>query len=427
MKELLMSLQDEFRDNLSQIGDTIPRDFAFTKIKNKIKVAIGMRRSGKTNILLQTAYSLIQKGVELNQILFIDFEDDRLLPCDQKKLADMLETFYALYPQNYEKKCYIFLDEIQNVFDWALVIRRFYGTKNVEIFLSGSSAKLLSKDIHTALRGRSIASEVWPFSFYEYLKAINFQIPKLPFAQRSTDQLLKQLTDYLTHGGFPETIGLDNLERRTILQGYVELVISKDIIERYNVQNIALLKYLIQTLLKNIGSHFSIHKFSKDIKSQGLTGTKNTLYEYLGYLEDAYLVFPISLYSESLRKVQSNSRKIYAVDPGLANAYIFSKNKNYGHLFENIFYLFLRRAGCKIYYYLTATERYEIDFLVQEPDGGLHLYQVCWDTSDKQTIERELRALDIAKNELGIDGTLVTPEFFINQMASFLSQARPSQ
>ena len=414
MKELLLSLLDEFRDNLSKIKDSIPRDFVFSRINNKIKVAIGMRRAGKTYMLLQTAYSLIQQGVDLHQILFIDFEDDRILPCDQKTLDTMLEDFYSLYPENHNRICYIFLDEIQNVSEWALVVRRFHGTKNVEIFLSGSSAKLLSKDLHTALRGRSIANEIWPYSFNEYLNAVKYLIPTPLFSKRVKDQLLQHLEHYLTHGGFPETTKVDNLTRRTTLQGYVDLVISKDIIERYNIQNIILLKYLVQTLLKNTSCSFSVNKFAKDLKSQGIVGSKNTVHEYLEYLEDAYLVFPIKLYSESIRKMQANVRKVYAVDPGLVNAYIFSRNKNYGHLFENIVYLQLRRTGHKIYYYLTQKERYEVDFLTQTPEGELHLYQVCWDINDLETLDRENRALNIAKQELGIEGSLITPDQFLN-------------
>lgn len=414
MKNLLTTLLDEFHENLSQIKGSIPRDFAFPSVNNKIKVAIGMRRTGKTFMLLQNAYSLIQQGVNVNQILFIDFEDDRLLPCDQKQLAELLDDFYSLYPENHDRKCYFFLDEIQNVSDWALVVRRFYGTKKLEIFLSGSSAKLLSKDIHTSLRGRSISKEVWPYSFGEYLVTLKYPVPPLPFAKRQKDQLLNYLEKYLTHGGFPEVTNVENLTRRTILQGYVDLVISKDIIERYNIQNIVMLKYLVLSLLKNAGCGFSVHKFTNDLKSQGIIGSKNTVHEYLEYLEDAYLIFPVKLYSESVRKTQSNVRKIYSVDPGLVNAYIFSKNKNYGHLFENVVYLFLRRSGHKIYYYLTEKERYEVDFLTQTPKGELHLFQICWDVNDLDTMERETRALEIAKQELGIEGTLITPEYFLS-------------
>jgi predicted AAA+ superfamily ATPase len=415
MKDLLITLQDEFLERLNQSQNSIYRDYSFAKIANKVKVAIGMRRAGKTYFLLQIIRSLLQHGVNIKQVLFINFEDDRLLPCDQKTLANLLEDFYSLYPENHDRVCYLFLDEIQNVADWPLVIRRFQDSKNVEIYLSGSSAKLLSKDLHTALRGRSISKEIWPFSFNEYLHAVNYLIPTPPFAKRYQDQLLQHLENYLTNGGFPEITNTDHLTRRSVLQNYVDLVLVKDIVERYEVQNIALLKYLTQSLLKNNSTLFSVHKFANDLKSQGISGSKSTVHEYLEYLEDAYLIFPVKLYSESVRKVQSNPRKIYAVDPGLVNAYTFSRNKNFGHLFENIVYLMLRRTGHKVYYYLTLQDRYEVDFLTQSPEGELQLFQVCWDIQDLETLARETRALNIAKQELNVDGMLITPEIFIQK------------
>ncbi len=416
MQELLITLIEEFYTKLEKTQNRIIRDYSFANIADKIKVAIGMRRSGKTYYLFQIMESLLVNGISKQQILYINFEDDRLLPCDQPKLAKLLDAFYSLYPQNHDRKCYIFLDEIQNVAEWSLVVRRFQDSKNVEIYLSGSSSKLLSKDLHTSLRGRSIAKEIWPYSFNEYLHATNCELPKPPFSKRTQDQLLNNLTAYLTKGGFPGAINIENFERNSLLQDYVELVIMKDIVERYNIENIVLIKYLTQSLLKNVGSHFSANKFANDIKSQGLIGSKGAVLEYLEYIEDAYLAFPVKLFSESLRQVQSNSRKIYAVDPGLVNAYTFSKNKNFGHLFENVVYLHLRRAGHKIHYYLTQKNRYEVDFLTMSPNNEMHLYQVCWDVNNSETLDRELRAMRIAQDELHIDGTLITPELFLKNL-----------
>jgi len=418
MNELLITILEEFYDKLAKTTHSIHRDYSFAAIKDKIRVAIGMRRCGKTYFLFQTIKKLLNNGIDRDQILYINFEDDRLLPCDQAKLASLLEAFYTLYPINHDRKCYMFLDEIQNVADWALVVRRFQDSKDLEIYLSGASSKLLSKDLHTALRGRSISLEIWPLSFPEYLSAVSYDLPKTPFTKRTLDQLLEHFAKYLAQGGFPGTTNIDSIDRTQILQEYVELVIIKDIVERYNVENIILLKYLLQTILKNVASHFSASKFTKDIKSQGIRGAKNSILEYLEYLEDAYLIFPVKLYSESVRQVQTNTRKMYAVDPGLVNAYTFSKHASYGHLFENVFYLWLRRSRHKIFYYLTLQDRYEVDFLTQSPDGELHLYQVCWDISETQTLERELRALEIAKKELNIEGTLITPDVFFRHCLS---------
>ncbi len=414
MQALVQTLLAEWHSGLARLIESVPREGRFPTLPQKIKVAIGMRRVGKTYVMLQQIQYLLQQQIPLSRILYINFEDDRLLPCTQEKLAQLLDAFYKIYPENHDQRCYFFLDEIQNVAEWSLVVRRFYDSKNVDIYLTGSSAKLLSKDIATALRGRSIATEIWPYSFNEYLRARTIFLEGNLLSQKIQDVLMQQLKLYLFQGGFPETTHMDDQYRRQVLQDYVELVILRDIIERYAVKNIVLLRSLIKTVIKNIASLFSISKFVNDSKSQGLLGSRNIVYEYLDYFEDAYLIFPVPLFSESLRRVQSNHKKMYVIDPGLAQAYLFSLNENYGHLFENIVFLDLKRQGCKIYYYLTK-ERYEVDFLIEDKSGQRKLYQVCWDPSDKETLVREMRALNLAKEELHLEGELITPKNYIEQ------------
>lgn len=414
MNHLLPILLSEFKEHFDATAKFVSRHVQFPELPNKIKVAIGMRRTGKTSFLFQTIRQLLQdKKIPWTRFLYLNFEDDRLSPCSQQQFRELLEGFYKIYPENHDEVCYFFLDEVQNIEDWALVIRRFFDTKKIQIYLTGSSAKLLSKEIATSLRGRSIPIEIWPYSFQEYLSAQNINLEPGLRGQKTQDILLKHLKLYIAHGGFPETIGTQLIDQRQLLQDYTELVIMRDIVERHSVTNISLLKYLIKTLLKNTAGGFSVHKFANDIKSQGLSGSKNTIYDYLSYIEDAYLAFLLPLYSESMRKMMSNPRKIYAVDSGLVNAFSFGLNQNSGHLFENLIFLDLKRAGHKIHYYLTK-ERYEIDFLTEDRFGEKHFYQVVWDTSDKKTLEREMRAIKSAENELKIQGKLVTPENYIN-------------
>lgn len=421
MQDLLSTLLDEFQEKLASTTQGLARESSFPVIDEKIKVAIGMRRVGKTYFLFQTiANFLFTKEITLQQVLYLNFEDDRLLPCSQEKFRELLEDFYRLYPDNHDRVCYLFLDEIQNVTDWALVVRRFFDTKKVKIFLSGSSAKLLSKEIATSLRGRSVVTEIWPFSFKEYIQRHNIAIPQALFSDKTRDLMMQSLKAYINEGGFPEVQGLLIGDRRQILQDYVELVIVKDIIERYRITSISLIKYMIQTLIKNPATGFSINKFSKDIKSQGLSGAKNTISDYLNHIEDAYLTFSVPLFSESIRKVESNPKKIYVIDTGLIKAFSFSFSQNWGHLFENLIFLDLKRKGHKIFYYLTHA-RYEVDFLVEDRLGEKKLYQVVWDASDLQTMEREMRALKIAEDELGIKGELITVETYLRGVWAELS------
>jgi predicted AAA+ superfamily ATPase len=409
MLDLIKTLHQELIDRLSEIKDNIARDIDFIEVKNKISVAIGMRRSGKTYLMLQKIQKLISEGIPISRILYIDFEDDRLLPLDEKKLANILDDFYKLFPENHQKLCYLFLDEIQVIENWALVIRRFYNTKKVRLYLSGSSAKLLSKEIATELRGRSISTEVFPFNFHEYLQVKKIPVSTPPYTQMVKDILGEQLTHYLQEGGFPGVVGESAINQRLILQEYLEVVLLRDIIERYEVTNISVIKYMIIYLLKNYATRFTVNKFFNDLKSQGFNVGRSSVYDYLSYIEDAYLIFTVPLYSESIRKIQSNPKKIYAIDNGMVNANILSSMKNNGRTLENAVFLDLRRKGNKIYYYITA-EGYEIDFLACDLEGNLHLYQVAYEMEDEKTKTREYRALLAAEKELGIKGTLITKE-----------------
>lgn len=412
MTQLLLTLLEEFKDKMKSFGDGVVRDKKFPEIPEKVMVTIGMRRTGKTYFLFQTIHHLL-KQVPLSRILYLNFEDDRLYPLTSYQFAELIDNFYALYPENHDQLCYFFFDEIQNVEEWHRLIRRYLDTKNVKIYLTGSSAKLLSKEIATTLRGRSVAIEMWPFAFDEFLRGKKIALPEQPWGQKSMDPLKGWLNSYLLQGGFPETVFLEqNEDRVRLLQDYVSVVVFRDIVERYKITNVSLVRYMIKTLIKNVGSRFSINKFFNDLKSQSFVVSKTTLHKYLGYIEDAYLVFSVPLHAESLRKVQTNPRKIYAIDTGLVNAYTMGFAKNLGHQFENLVYLDLRRRGHTIHYYLTKTRR-EVDFVTLDPQGNWHLYQVCWAMEDAETREREESALKEAEEELGIKGEIITPESYL--------------
>jgi predicted AAA+ superfamily ATPase len=487
MNRLLLTLLQELQDRVAAFADGVERETKLPPIPNKIMVTIGMRRTGKTYFLLQHIEKLLKENVALTRILYANFEDTRLHPLTFENLSALLDGFYSLYPENHDQLCYLFLDEIQNIENWEAVIRRYFDTKKVKIYLTGSSAKLLSKEIATSLRGRSIATEIWPFSFTEFLTAKKIRLPEI-YGQKSLDKLTHWLKIYLKQGGFPETLeferemenklieiwrkvlgtqninnnsnffdlgghslsaieiivainkqlganidlknmleaqtinqlnnmlGIAEENRRRILQDYLSAVIFRDIVERYKVSNIELIRYMINFMLKNVGCSFSVNKFYNDLRSQGHTIGRVTVYNYLNYIEDAYLAFTVSLYSESFRKEHTNPRKIYAVDTGLVSACTFGFAENTGHHFENLIYLDLRRANHKIYYYLTKTRK-EVDFLTQDLLGKWHLFQVCWDTTDAQTLERETTALQEAEEELKITGECVTPS---NYFTSFL-------
>ncbi len=417
MQTLIQTLQGEFQTALISTEKSTPRDYTFPEAKNVIKVAVGMRRSGKTYFLYQTIRHLLDEGLPQNRVFYLNFEDDRLLPIDHKTMGKMVDTWYTLYPENHNHTCYLFLDEVQNVEGWPLVLRRMLDTKNIQIYVTGSSAKLLSKEIATSLRGRSLAIEILPYSYPEYLLAHQLELPTKPFGKKMLDHQRSYLLDYFRIGGFPGIQAMPANEQLDSLQNYVETVIFRDVIERHQIQNVALLKYFIQCLLKNAASPFSINKFYNDVKSQGHKVGKDTLHSYLTYLEDAFLVFTVPIFTESLRHRQTTPKKIYAIDNGLIGANTFNLSENLGKALENQVYLDLRRQGKKIFYYHTA-EGYEVDFVTQDQQGRHELIQVVWEMDDPHTLEREERALRQAERELGFSGKIIDWTTYLQDFVS---------
>jgi uncharacterized protein len=181
------------------------------------------------------------------------------------------------------------------------------------------------------------------------------------------------------------------------------------------------MKYIVKTVTNLAASEYSPNKIFNDLKSQGFKISKDTVYNYLQYVEDAFLAFNVSLYSESLRKMQVNPKKMYIVDSGLVAAYTLSFSNNFGRMFENQFYIDLRRKGHEVYYYQTQ-EGYIIDFFTRDLAGKFHLYQVTWDVSQKETLAREIRALKAAEQELGIKGELIIPANYLKTITYWETQ-----
>lgn len=415
METLLATLHDEMLRKLER--PRFRRAMSFASAPGKIDVAIGMRRSGKTFFLLQIIGDLLGGGAPPDSLLYVNFEDDRLAPLSLGKAAALVDAFYASFPRNHERTCHLFLDEVQQVPEWPLLVRRLFDTKDVRLYLAGSSSRILSSEIAASLRGRALSTEVWPLSFSEYLEAIGAALPDGgPLPRRVLDGLRRHLLEYLRSGGFPEIVSLNPTTAVRVLQDYVNVVVLRDVVERHGLTNIGLARYMARTLVRGAAKRFTINKLHADLRSQGTRVAKNTLHAHLGHFEDAYLVFAVPLWSDSLRKVQTNPRKIYAVDPGLATAMNPSFSANFGQMFENLVYLDLRRQGYDVYYYLTK-ERHEVDFLARDPLGRIRLIQACFDADAPSTADRERRALEEASRELGVDGELITPESYLGDLA----------
>lgn len=385
------------------------RDAPLPALPGKISTVIGMRRSGKSWRLYQAMQELLAGGIPKQQILYINFDDERLYPLAADELHRLTETWFRLYPENKTRRCYVFFDEIQNVPNWERFVRRMLDTEDIQITLTGSSARLLSREIATTLRGRSLTTELFPFSFGETLRHENIDIDfKDPPGSSRRALLSNRLRRYLETGGFPEIQTVETPYRIRILQEYVDVVILRDIVERYNVSNLPPLRYLIRHLLGAPGGLFSVNRFYNDLKSQGISCSKNTLHEYLAHLEDAYLIQSITLDSPSVRQQQVNPRKIYPIDTGLAQAFRHTPGLDRGHMLETLVFLQLRRLGMEVNYFRSA-QGYEVDFIARRRDKTPLAIQVAESIGEIQTRDRELRALTALMTERGIkNGVVVT-------------------
>jgi len=400
MDTLFEQLIADFHER--SLPELTPRTVGISALPGKIDAIIGMRRTGKTWFLFQIIRQYLDQGIAKESMLYINFDDERLFPLTAQGLGDISDAYYRLYPQHRERPCYFFFDEIQNVPGWEHYLRRLVDNENLQIAVTGSSAKLLSREIATSLRGRSISTEIFPFSFMEALRheGIVSKHPVRPGAKQRA-LLENRLKNYLRKGGFPEVQSVSEEYHTRILQEYVDVVVLRDVVERYQVGNVLPLRYLIRHLLASPATLFSINKFHHDLKSQGISCGKNTLHEYFEYLTDAYLIYPVTIHSRSVRAKQVNPRKVYAIDTGLANAFRHKPQPDWGRLLENLVFMELRRQGLNIEYYRTG-KGYEVDFIVTGNSGIRSLYQVSLDISDGNTRKREVRALIAAMEETGL-------------------------
>jgi len=362
----------------------VDREIEIPINSKKIISLIGARRTGKTYLF----YSVIKKLREQKhntQIVYINFEDDRLFPLTLKDLNLFVEAYYELYPNNRDKTVYFFFDEIQNIENWEKFVRRIYDSLNCKIFITGSSSKFLSKEIATSLRGRTISFEVFPFSFTEHLKIKGIENNYLSSKNRA--KIVNAFEYYLHNSSFPELLEATEIEKPKILKEYLDLVIYKDLIERYQITNLYLIKYLIKFLLSNSANLISISKIYNDLKSQAVKVSKNSLYQYIEYLTDAYILFPVKIFSNNVREIQRNPQKIYSLDSGLVD--IVSVTKDIGRKFENILFLELRRKYQNISYFKL---KQEIDFCF-EYGGKTHLINASYSIKETSTREREINSL----------------------------------
>ncbi|MFA6094115.1 MAG: ATP-binding protein [Elusimicrobiota bacterium] len=380
------------------------REAAVALDSGKIVTVSGVRRSGKTYLLLDAIARLVARGVDIRRVAYINFEDERL-DIGREDLDLILQAYAELYPETDLSKVYFFFDEIQNVQGWEKFIRRVYDSVSRNVFVTGSNSRLLSTDISTSLRGRNLGYEVYPLSFPEFLSFCGTVVDL--HDARSRAKVAAKAEEYLRSGGFPELLGIREDLRVKILQGYFDVMLFKDLIERYERKPHAhLLKYFIKRLLAGIATPVSIHKIYNELRSQGYKADKNLLYELLEELNAIYLFFPVRKYNESLIKRESSEKKIYVVDNGLANAVSFSFSEDRGKLLENAVFMRFHAQGSEVFFIKNGKE---CDFIRLDERGKPKVYQVSCDLSSPVTRKREFGGLVAACKRLKLSrGKIIT-------------------
>lgn len=406
LKEKFKIIIKEFHD--TPLPDMIERhqeiDFSILESPvKKIITIIGPRRAGKTYFLFQIMKKLTAKGVDITDIIYINFEDERLLPMVPEDLHGILDAYFELYQD--KNRPYIFLDEIQNISGWEKFVRRI-NDQGYKTFLTGSNSRMLSREIATALRGRTITYEVFPFSFAEFLAAQRIIFDKNMLYGTMRHRIRRLFGDYFFSGGYPEIAFIkEKAARNKIFQDYFNTVFYKDLVDRYKIKNTELLRQWLNALMMNISSLVSFNKIENDFKSRGFKLSRATLSAFAGYIEDTFFGFFVEIYSESVRKRQVNPKKFYLIDQGIHNFLTLKFVENKGRVLENLVFLALKRKGYPICYYKTK-RGFEVDFLVKR-NGNRELIQVCYDLSNVDTFNREKKALLAGIKELGLKTGLI--------------------
>lgn len=409
MNEIIKTLLAEWKGK--NIPLVIPRetnikDYLNLKV-NKIIVLNGFRRVGKTYILYSLANELL-KNNSREEVIHINFEDERI-PLKTEFLTDLIPTIEEVFDKKIK---YLFLDELHNIPNWSKWLRRINDNQNIRIFVSGSSSKMSEEEIPTELRGRFLQIKIFPLSFKEFLvfKGLSFDYKLLEYSEKERPQILKALTEYLTYGGLPEIVIIDEDRKFEFAQSYYSTVIKKDIVERYNVKNEEALKALLKLLLDS--KEYSISKTYNNLKGIGYKFGKSTTQKYLSYIENSYFAFSLPIFSYKIKDQIQHPKKVYFIDNVFINSISTKFSNNHGRLYENMVAIELKRRKKECYYWKNP-EKEEVDFVVKDNKKISQLIQVCYNLSELETKKRETRALIKASKELRCNNLLI-----INQSIS---------
>lgn len=364
--------------------------------QDEVVVIKGVRRCGKSTLMINQIKRLINDGVDVKNILFVNLEDPRFINHLSLELLERIKEVY-LETLSPESKPYLFLDEIQNVPSWEKWVNKEYELKRSYVTLSGSNSSLLSSEISTALSGRYISVMVYPLSFEEHLTFCGIEVKhKLDLVSKKVE-INRAFNAYLKDGGFPKVLSYEEEGKKELLVGYKDSILLKDIVARFKLKNFIVLEDIAAFVLANSPLLQSINKLKNNFSI-----SYDMARDYLDYLQKAYMVFVVKKFDYSLKKQNSNDKKYFTIDTGLSHLFRVANREFYGADLENMVYLELLRRGYSVYYYKTENDL-EIDFVVEKNREIIALIQVSRTLENDATLQRELQPFEKTCRELQLD------------------------
>ena len=362
---------------------------------DEMVVIKGIRRSGKSTLMINQIKKLLENGVETSNILFVNLEDPRFVGHLDLGLLEQIKEAYLEYLAPTSKP-YIFLDEIQNIPNWEKWVNKEYELKLSYITLSGSNSSMLSSEIASTLSGRYLEVDVYTLSFKEFLAFKDISVVKKLDLISKKIEINRAFEAYLKYGAFPKVLEYQEQDRRELLTTYKNTILLKDIVARYRLKEFKTLEEIAQFLLSNSGITISINKVKNIFKI-----SYDMAKSYVEYLCKAYMLFEVNRFDYSLKKQNANDKKYYSIDTGLSNILRVPNLQTRGSDIESVVFIELLRRGYNVYYYKTSNGL-EIDFLVQKKQEITMLIQVTKSLQNEKTKKRELQPFGIAKKELNL-------------------------
>ncbi|KAA6185859.1 ATP-binding protein [Thiohalocapsa marina] len=411
MIECLKRIIREYQ-NLEPPEGLLPRRVAIGSLPGKVSVVTGVRGSGKATLLRQRIRQLIDCGVPSENILYLDFADDRFYWMRHENPDIILEAYFELHPQKRgNETVHCFFDEIQALTHWQLFIDRLLRTEKCEINVVGSLLPSPEGEATSPLSGRIVSWEIFPFSFHEFLDGKDIECDS-PLSTKQPLTIQKAFEDYWEIGGFPGVNGLDQRQCVEVHQANWNAILAS-IIGHHNLSHPRAVIDLAHWLVDNTGSYYSVSHLTDFLKSLGHRVRKNSVVDWLTAFEDAGLLFNVNIFSNSPTRISVNPRKVYCIDHALVTSVNSGILTNRDSLLENLVFVALRRVTPKIFYHKTKTGR-EVDLVALLPSGpgqdrAVMLIQVCAALADPRVKQSEVRSLSEAMVDLAVaEGTIVT-------------------